>query len=553
MSVHRVRVAVGAAGVFLLVLLGGLPSAQTPADSRWWMTEPVRFLQTNISETDSTADPAALVSAVAEFGANTFLLNMGGIVAQYPTKVPFHYPSVFLPPGRDLFGDVVRLGHARGIRVVGRFDLSKTQKAAYDAHPEWFFTRANGEPAIYNGLYSTCINGAYYREHAMTILAEALDRYDVDGLFFNMFGNPTADYSGVPMGPCQCGACQARYRTLHGRAVPQTADADYRAFMADSSRDVAAAIAELIHRKRPQAAFLTYIKDHTDGIMSESNTAVGRALPMWPYSASDNVSRSIGSEPDKIPINLAMSFVDFPWRYANVPRAETELRLYQNMAHGGPPAFVVVGTMDQEDQQGLMAARPIFQWHAKHEDLYVGQKNAARVLLLANGDGASYRGFFRFLSERHIPFVVSENIRWLNDPSRFDLVIAPERPPETIEPFVRAGGRVLVAGTTPPLLPIGRVFARRTTQGYWRIHDRALLPSLRETNLLFIDGEYLELTPVERPMLTLIPTAMFGPPEKVWSDKKETLTPGLVVIEHGQGRAAYLPWDIGGLYLPSQL
>ena len=166
--------------------------------------------------------------------------------------------------------------------------------------------------------------------------------------------------------------------------------------MADSSREVAAAIAELIHRKRPRAAFLTYIKDHTDGIMSESNTAVGRALPMWPYSASDNVSRSVGSEPDKIAINLAMSFVDFPWRYANVPRAETELRLYQNMAHGGPPAFVVVGTMDQEDRQGLIAAAtPIFQWHAKHEDLYVGQKNAARVLLLATGDTASYRGFFR--------------------------------------------------------------------------------------------------------------------------------------------------------------
>ena len=145
---------------------------------------------------------------------------MGGIVAQYPTQVPFHYPSAFLPPGRDLFGDVLREAHARGIRVVGRFDLSKTQKAVYDAHPEWFFTRANGEPAIYNGLYSTCINGGYYREHAMTILAEALERYEVDGLFFNMFGNPTADYSGVPMGPCQCDACQARYRARYGRERP---------------------------------------------------------------------------------------------------------------------------------------------------------------------------------------------------------------------------------------------------------------------------------------------------------------------------------------------
>ena len=210
------------------------------AQSRWWMDEPIRFLQTNLSENDSTLDPKALVAHVADFPANTFLVNMGGIVAQYPTQVPFHYASEFLPPGRDLFGDVLREAHARGIRVVGRFDLSKTQKPVFDAHPEWFFKRANGEPAIYNGLYSACINGDYYREHALKILAEALDRYEVDGLFFNMFGNPSADYSGVPMGPCQCDACQERYRARYGRTVPAAADADYRAFMADSSREVAA-------------------------------------------------------------------------------------------------------------------------------------------------------------------------------------------------------------------------------------------------------------------------------------------------------------------------
>ena len=39
---------------------------------------------------------------------------MGGIVAQYPTRVPFHYASAFLPPGRDLFGDVLREAHGRG-------------------------------------------------------------------------------------------------------------------------------------------------------------------------------------------------------------------------------------------------------------------------------------------------------------------------------------------------------------------------------------------------------------------------------------------------------
>ena len=528
------------------LLLQSSPPQTT--DERWWHRQPIRFLQTNLSETDSTVDPTALVAAVADFGANTFLMNMGGIVAQYPTRVPFHYPSAHLPAGRDLFGEVLREAHARKIRVIGRFDLSKTQRPVFEAHPEWFFRRANGDPVVYNGLYSACINGGYYREHALTILAEALERYEVDGLFFNMFGNPSTDYSGVATGPCHCEACQTRYRARYGRPVPAAADADYRAFMAESSREVAATIAGLIHRKRPDAAFLTYIHDHTDGIMSESNTSVTRPLPLWPYSASDNVSRSLGSEPGKLAINLAMSFIDYPWRYAHVPQAETALRLYQNIAHGAPPALVVSGPMAQQDRSGLVAAKPIFDWHARHEDLYVGQKNAGRVLLLAGGNTASYRGFFRLLTEEHIPFVVSENLRWLEDGSRYDLVIAPGAPPPALEGYVRQGGRLLVAGTAPPPLPIGAIAGRRSTQGYWRIHDRSRFPSLKDTSLIFIDGEYLEIAPLPHPLLTLIPTAMFGPPEKVWSDKIETTVPGLVFVNHGKGSAAYIPWDVGGLY-----
>jgi len=178
--------------------LAAAPTLAGPP-ARWWMDEPVRLVQTNLRETDSTLDARRLVRQVAEFPANTLLFNMGGIVAQYPTRVAFHYPSPHLPPGRDLFGDVLREAHTRGLRVIGRFDLSKTQKAVFEAHPEWFFRRASGEPAVYNGLYSTCINGGYYREHAQRILAEALERYPVEGLFFNMFGNPSADYGGRPM------------------------------------------------------------------------------------------------------------------------------------------------------------------------------------------------------------------------------------------------------------------------------------------------------------------------------------------------------------------
>jgi hypothetical protein len=92
------------------------------------------------------------------------------------------------------------------------------------------------------------------------------------------------------------------------------------------------------------------------------------------------------------------------------------------------------------------------------------------------------------------------------------------------------------------------VARRRSTQGSWRIHDHALFPSLASTNLLFLDGEYAELSPLEKPLLTLVPPAMFGPPEKVWVDKVETDIPGLAFADIGRGRVAWIPWDVGGLY-----
>lgn len=530
-----------------VILVAALPAGAQPP---WWMREPVRLIQTNLRETDAGLDAARLADQLADFGANTLLFGMGGIVAYYPTRTEFHYPSPHLPAGCDLFGDMVREAHARRIRVIGRFDLSKTQKAVYDAHPEWFFRRASGEPVVYNGLYSTCINGGYYHEHGLKILAEALERYEVDGLFFNMFGNQASDYSGNPVGLCHCRNCERKFRARYGRSVPETPDREYREFLAESAREAAGRIAALIREKRPGAAFLTYIQEHVDGVMSESNTSVTRPLPLWPYSASDNVNRARNSQPAKMAFNLCMSFVDYPWRFVTVPPAEIRLRLWQAMAHGGVVALNMHGTMDQEDRSALEAARPLFHWHARHEDLYVGQENAARVLLMGSR-GNAYRGWFRLLSEQHIPFAVSDNLEWLTQrPRAYELAIAPEGAPTSLLAWVREGGRLLVSGAQEMALEgVGKPVRRWSKlQGYFRIREHARFPSLANTNLLLVDGDYLEFAPLKKPLLTLIPPARFGPPEKVWTDKVETDKPGLLVTAHGAGRVAYLPWDVGGLY-----
>ena len=530
----------------LLALIVAAPGA---AQRRWWIEEPIRLIQTNLRETDSGLDAKRLVSQLADFRANTLLFGMGGIVAHYPTEVEFHYRSISLPPDRDTFGEVVKEAHARRIRVIGRFDFSRTQKPVYDARPEWFFRRANGEPFIYNGLYSTCINGGYYREHIFRILTEALTRYEVDGLFFNMFGNPRSDYSGNRMGPCHCESCRRLFRERHGRDLPaDDNDAQYRAFMDGCSREVAAEIGKLIHRLRPQASFNTYIHEYVDGIMSESNTAVDRPLPLWPYSASDNINFARSSEPDKMAINLSMSFIDYAWRFAAVPPNEIRIRLSQAMAHGGALAQNMHGTMDQEDRTFLLAAQPLFTWHAEHEDLYAGQENTGRVLLLGPRND-SYRGFFRLLSEQHIPFRASSNLRTLLErPSEFDLVIAPGRVPAELEGWVRNGGRLLAAAVSAPFGAGEPVKRWEGVRGYFRIRDRSLLPSLKDTDVLFLYGDYLEFPPPQKPLLTLIPPSMFGPPEKVFTDKVETDRPGVLIQEIGKGKFVYLPWEAGSLY-----
>ncbi len=525
------------------------------AQQGWWMTEPSRWVQTNLRQTDAKLDAMHLVGQLADMRANVLLLGMGGIAAYYPTKLPFHYASPDLPPGHDMFGEVLSECHKRGIRLVGRFDFSKTRKEVFDAHPEWFFRKANGDPVIYNGLYSTCINGGYYRGQALKILAEALENYDVDGLFFNMFGNQSRDYSGHEVGLCHCDNCRRKYAEMFHKPLPDQPDDDYRRFMFVSSREVAASIGDVIHAKRPKAGYFNYIQESTDGIMSESNTAIDRPLPMWPYSASDNVNRARNSEPGKMAVNLNMQFVDYAWRFATVPGPEIALRMWQNIAQGGALTFEVNGTLDLQDRQALEVAKPIFRWVAAIQQYYAAEQSAARVLLLGTPSSSgrtfgqnSYRGLFRLLSEEHIPFAVSDNMDWLGK-REFDLVIAGDWAPAGLQQYVENGGRVLIASAREPEMKVGRVIARsKDVKGYFRVRNHAMFPSLNATDLLLLDGPYTEVEGDGSKSLSLVPPSMIGPPEFIHIDMQDTNQPGIVYKELGRGQIAWLPWDLGALY-----
>jgi hypothetical protein len=152
------------------------------------------------------------------------------------------------------------------------------------------------------------------------------------------------------------------------------------------------------------------------------------------------------------------------------------------------------------------------------------------------------------LTEQHIPFAVSDNMDWLGKRD-FDLVIATDWAPQELQAYVQKGGRVLIVSPRPPEFEVAKVVKTwPKVLGYMRVRNRELFPSLAQTNLLMLNGDYTEVEGDGSPALTLVPPSMFGPPEKVHIDQVDTTKPGLVIKTIGNGRVAWIPWDAAGLY-----
>jgi len=159
-----------------------------------------------------------------------------------------------------------------------------------------------------------------------------------------------------------------------------------------------------------------------------------------------------------------------------------------------------------------------------------------------------YRGIFRLLSEEHIPFAVSDNLDWLGKRD-FDVVIATGWAPAALRQYAEKGGKVLIAGAARPEFEVAAVERTEAdVKGYIRVRDHAAFPSLRDTDLLMLDGPFTIVRAAGPHALTLVPPSMIGPPEFVHIDIKDTDTPAIAIEAVGKGTVAWIPWNLGGLY-----
>jgi hypothetical protein len=554
-----------------------------PADSSvrtgWW-NHPFQMFQTNLREIDATLDVETTLDAVEAQGANVWLLNTGGILSHYPSDLPFQTRNPLLVDrsSGDLIGDALTASHRRGVKLLARLDFSKIAPRIADEHPEWCFRSVTGEWQVYEGLVSVCPNGEYYQERTLDILDEILDRYAVDGFFFNWFGFNEVDYGGTVHGVCHCDNCARGFAALSGGAeLPDNAESDnyleWKRFASRTIDDLTAKIRGHIEARNPEAGLI--LGRSADILFHEANNALGRAL--WPHATSEAVSGLRVAQPHKAVLVNTVCFFDMPYRMASEQPQMLGQYLQQTLARGGNPSTYIMGVPGHIAYDCLATAAAVTGFHRDHADVYDGMVPAAVVGLVRPDPLAAtptrhaasvreFRGLFVGLIERHIPFdvVPAESLGRI-PLDRFTLLIAPDlgaldsSQDAAITGYVEAGGHVLTTGATgiavdgvcATWLPGKRQNdtesdANRLKSSYLQLAEAAevegstVVPRYgTQSSIHWREGVDLRQR--------IVPAAPYGPPEKAYGHvASDTFACGIRQL--GRGSVAQLGWLPGVAY-----
>lgn len=548
---------------------------------QWWKKEPWRMIQTNLREIDfAGATPTQFVADLQAFDANIVLLNAGGIIANYTSKLEFEPENPFRD-GHSV-DPIIEACHNAGIRVLARTDFSKILKHIHERHPDWAYRNKDGNIVNYNGFVQTCPNGDYQQKAVRQIIKEMLTEHAFDGIFYNMGGFRTRDYSYNYYGSCHCDACKRKFRERFDLDIPtEENEADpryqkYRAFIRDCRDEHEAKLAEYVKSIRPDVAI-----DGVDFQRIESNTELVRFRPQppWQHSASSNTRCARDEERGIVSSNSSVDYIGFPYRHVSVSPELQELRMWQNVANLGGLDFFVISRLDNHrDTSGYDNVKKVFRFAKENEAEYKDLRSGAKTLLLRDeiwGEDAEIRGWIRALTEAHIPFDerLYPTIDAVEMLTRYDLVIVPDirymsdRLAGILDDFAARGGTVLATGEagmhddqyaprrTSALRCLGaeEILIRRkdalSAMFEIREQDREMFPSFTAAPFVAVGEKltHLRMRPETKGYLRYIPPHRYGPPECCYfSDVTEEA--GVYVNAYGEGDGVLIPWLPGTFF-----
>jgi len=454
------------------------PVAEMP-----WYRRVTRWGQTNITEKDPIQyDITWWRKHWKDTNVQGVIINAGGIVAYYPSKIPLHRQAQYLG-GRDLFGDLCRTAHEDGITVFARMDSNRAHEEFYNVHPDWFAIDSEGKPYKAGELYITCVNSPYYNEHIPAILGEISRLYKPEGFTDNSWSGLGRDTI------CYCENCKKSFSQKTGKEIPRGRNWDDQAYREwirwnydrrleiwdmNNSTTKAAGGPDCIWSgmnsgtiSGQSRSFRDFkeICNRADIIMLDSQSR-SDASGFQQNSDTGKLIHGLLGWDKLIHESMAMYQAGRPtFRLASKPVPEARMWMIEGIAGGIQPWWHYVGAT-HEDRRIYHTPGPIFSWHKTNEEFLINRSPVATVGVVWSQQNMDFygreesellvelpwRGITQALIRARIPYLPVNADHIDRDSGKFSLLILPnlgaisDNQITMIRRFVKNGGGLIATG-----------------------------------------------------------------------------------------------------------
>ncbi|HUH61623.1 MAG TPA: alpha-amylase family protein, partial [Terracidiphilus sp.] len=347
-----------------------------------WQKRVRRVGQTNMTE----HDPAVMnIEEWADYWhaamADIVFISVTGILAFYPSKVPFHRHGKFLN-GRDFFGECVAAAKKRGMRCVARMSPDLNWGDALAAHPEWAMRHADGS-AQFSGeeprLFKTCMFSTYMDDYVPAIIREVNALYDVDCFYTN--GWP-------PLGSlpdCHCAICSK---------LPPSGTPAYWRIFTDRVLDLWQRYDAIAKEKKPDSFFFANSGGNVRGgpnldrlgkiaawFQADNQGRTWQEPAIWGCSLQGRVCNAVLDGKFAANVTAAYSTGNPGWRNASKTPQETRMWLNETLASGMVPYLHFVGAENgfDEDRRWQAVGEEYLRWTARHDAHLAHRRSIANL------------------------------------------------------------------------------------------------------------------------------------------------------------------------------
>jgi Hypothetical glycosyl hydrolase 6/Beta-galactosidase trimerisation domain len=572
-------------------------------DTSGWYGRPMRWAQLAFVEDDpGNYDLSFWLDYFKKIHADAACLSAGGVVAFYPTEIPFHYRSRWLGT-MDTFGDIVAGCRKLGMNVVARTDAHACHQDVCDAHPDWIAVDEHGNKRRHPSdpeYWITCALGPYNFEFMTTVHQEIMRKYMVDGIFTNR-------WSGSGM--CYCEHCQKNFHDFSGLDLPRTsnpqdpAQRQYILWNQERLFELWRLWNEKIREINPQSS---YIANAGGGALSPLDMKTigelaptlfadrqGRSGLMAPWANGKNGKEYRATMGQKAISGIFSVGIEEKYRWKDSVQSGDEIRLWvaDGMAQGLRPWFTKFNAK-VIDRRWLPVVEEIYKWHYANETYFRNERSLARVGLVYSQQTASFyggdkaralvedpaRGFYQALIEARIPFeMVHDRLQDSQHIAPFRTLILPniaalsELQCTQIREFVERGGNIVATyetslydewGVRRRDFGLASIFGASFTgkvQGpmlnsYLSVEKdpatgtyHPLLAGLEDATRIINATNQVDVKPLNQSTfspLQVVPSYPDLPMEAVFPRPIKEHTPGVFTSESGQSRVVYFPGDI---------